>query len=317
MPKLARIAFIVAFIMAGLTAISALIGQIVLLPTALIPLMAGVGIVRRRAWSAYGLALYLFAQLLIVPVAVLRSNGRADKLPEIAVAAVLTAALIPLFLFAGRSLAAAGSARGRAWPWIAVSALTLFPLFFIEPFVIPTGAMEETMLIGDHILVQRYPKPSPQRDGLLVFHYPIDRSQTFVKRVIGIPGDRIRISEKIVYRNGAALKEPYVVHKLSFPDSYRDNLPGPEPNIPLPAAAGEMLTNHVVNGEIIVPEGKYFVLGDNRDNSLDSRYWGLVSTGDLIGKPLLIYDSADQPTDEQGKPTGLRRVRWNRIFKLL
>lgn len=158
--------------------------------------------------------------------------------------------------------------------------------------MIPTGAMEDTLLIGDHILVQRFPRPSVARGDLIVFLYPIDRNQTFVKRVIGVPGDRIKIVEKIVYVNGAELREPYVIHKNPYPDSYRDNLPS-EPKGQAADAAREMLNNNVVNGQVVVPQGKYFVLGDNRDNSLDSRYWGFVGNGDVIGKPFLIYDSGE------------------------
>jgi signal peptidase I len=304
----------VAFLMAGFVVISALTGQIVVLPFALIPLTAGIGIARRRVWSAYGFALYQFAQLLLLSFVLFRSTtGQA----EIIAGAALVVILIAVFLFAGRSLAVASSARGWAWPWIAVSALTTLPLFFVQAFVIPTGSMEETLLIGDRILVQRFPKPSPERGDLMVFAYPIDRRQTQVKRVIGVPGDHIRISEKIVYRNGAALKEPYAVHKTEYVDSYRDNFPR-QPNIHLADAAREML-KHVVNGELVVPEGKYFVLGDNRDNSFDSRYWGFVSSADLIGKPLLIYDSEDQSAGEllDGKPAGSRRVRWSRLFMSL
>src|ERR1039457_3550110 len=145
-----------------------------------------------------------------------------------------------------------------------------------------------------------------------------DRHQTFVKRVIGVPGDRIRISEKVVYRNGTALKEPYACHKTEYQYLYRDNFPS-EPNVNLAAPALEMLAKHVVNGEVVVPEGKYFVLGDNRDSSLDSRYWGFVDSGDLIGKPLLIYDSEEQPVDDAmtGMATFPHRVRWGRLFKLL
>jgi signal peptidase I len=318
MPKIARIAYIVAFVVAGLTVISGLLGPIVILPAALIPLIAGIGIMRRRVWSAYGFALYLFGQLFFVPFVLFRHGGNTTGLAGIIGAAVWLAALIPLFFFAGRSLAAAGSERGRAWPWIAATALTTLPLFFVEAFVMPTGSMEDTLLIGDRILVQRVPKPALERGGVIVFVYPIDRHQTFVKRVIGVPGDRIRISEKVVYRNGTALKEPYACHKTEYQDLYRDNFPA-EPNVNLAAPALEMLTKHVVNGEVVVPEGKYFVLGDNRDSSLDSRYWGFVDSGDLIGKPLLIYDSEEQPADDvlKGKSTWSHRVRWGRLFKLL
>ena len=171
--------------------------------------------------------------------------------------------------------------------------------------------MENTLLIGDRIVAQRFPRIKPVFGDLIVFFYPIDRSATFVKRVIGVAGDRIKISDKIVYRNGAALQEPYASHKSPYPDSYRDNFPSGELNIAVIDAGQEMLKKNVVNGEVVVPQGKYFVLGDNRDNSLDSRYWGFVDAGDLIGKPLLIYDSEDQAPD---KP---HRKRWDRFFKLL
>jgi len=304
--------------MAGLAAMSAWTQQIVLLPFALIPLSAGIGIVRKRVWSAYGFALFLFAQLLLIPLLLFRSGSVTAKSPEIVGAAVLAAALTALFFFAGRSLAGAGSERGWAVPWIALSALLTLPLLFVQAFVMPTGSMEDTLLIGDRILVQRFPRAKPVLGDLIVFVYPIDRSQTYVKRVIGVAGDHIRISRNIVYRNEAALKEPYAIHKAVYPDSYRDNFPS-EPNGFLVDAVQEMLKKNVVNGEVVVPEGKYFVLGDNRDNSLDSRYWGFVDAGDLIGKPLMIYHSEDQTTEELSNKGAARprRIRWNRLFKLL
>ena len=129
------------------------------------------------------------------------------------------------------------------------------------------------------------------------------------------------MSQKIVYRNGAALEEPYAIHKTDYEDTYRDDFPG-EPNkapFPPPFPAAQEMLRGIVNGEVIVPDGKYFVLGDNRDMSLDSRYWGFVSAGDVIGRPLIIYDSADQPTEDlmKGERFTPRRVRWARLFKLL
>jgi signal peptidase I len=323
LPKIARIAYVVAFVMTGLVILAALRERIVILPLALIPLASGIGIIRKRAWSAYGLALYQFAQLLLLPLLIFRSGSIRPLLPQIIAGCVLALFLVPLFFFAGRSLSVAGADRGRAWPWIAVAALTTLPLIFVQAFVMPTGSMEETLLVGDRILVQRFPKPTPVRGDIIVFAYPIDRTQTFTKRVIGIPGDRIKIVNKIVYRNGAVVHEPYVVHKNPYEDSYRDNLPSEsespiEAVAPFAAAAKEMLQKHVVNGELVVPAGKYFVLGDNRDNSLDSRYWGFVGFNDLIGKPLLIYDSEQQATELiEGRSPRSHRVRWNRLFKLL
>lgn len=268
MPRIARIAYVVAFVSTGLVILSALRGPLLGLPGALLTLAGGVGILRKRAWGAYGLALYQAAQLLLLALVIFRSISATRT--EIVISSVFAATLMVLFFFAGRSLAATGADRGRAWPWIAVSALTALPFLFVQPFVIPNGSMENTTLAGGRILVQRFPKPSPARGDIVVFVYPVDRTQTFVKRVIGMPGDRIKIVNKIVYRNGAALNEPDVVHKSPYEDSYRDNLPS-EAKSPVAgvasyaAAATEMLQKNVVNGEVVVPAGKYFVLGDNRD----------------------------------------------------
>jgi len=204
--KIPRIACVVAFVLAVGAIIGTLMGPIILLPFALIPLVAGIGIMRRRVWSAYGLALFLFAQLLVVMVNQFRPGGPAAAPPGIMWSVVWTVVLGSLFLLAGRSLAIAGAERGRMFAWIAFSALVTVPFLFVRPYVIPVGSMEDTLLRGDRILVQRFPKPTLGRGDMVVFAYPPDRRQTFVKRVIGVGGDHIRISQKVVYLNGAALK---------------------------------------------------------------------------------------------------------------
>jgi signal peptidase I len=317
-PKIPRIACIVAFVLSGLAVISVLLGQIFHLAAALVLLAAGIGILRRRVWSAYGFSLYLFAQLLIIPFVLVRAGGRGANTLETTVSIVLTLSLAFLYLLAGRSLDTSGARRGWAWPWIALAAVLTVPFLFIEAFNNPSGAMEDTLLIGDRVLVRCFPAPSVARGDLVALRYPVDRRQKFIKRVIGIPGDRIKISGKIVYRNGAPLKEPYAVHKDYSTDLYRDNFPS-EPTSPLADAARDMLKKHVVNGEVVVPERSYFVLGDNRDRSLDSRYWGFVDESDLIGEPFLIYGSEEEATEtlSTGKPTTPSRIRWGRFFKLL
>lgn len=173
------------------------------------------------------------------------------------------------------------------------------------------------MQVGDRFLVRSFPRPAPVRGDIIVFIYPIDSRQTFIKRIVGIPGDHIRISRKVLYRNGTPVTEPWVTHKLDYMDSYRDNFPS-APNVPLYQPAQRMLEHDVENGEVVVPAGEYFVLGDNRDQSLDSRYWGFVSFSDVIGKPGLIYDSRDPSTAEAtNRPAGGGRIRWNRLFKVL
>jgi signal peptidase I len=232
--------------------------------------------------------------------------------------------------------------RGFIAEWAVTIILLLFGTTnLVQAFVIPTGSMEDTLLIGDHLLVDKLayapqghlskyilPYTEPKRGDIIVFRYPIDIQQTFVKRCIGVPGDRIRLVNKQLFLNGAAVTEPYVYHKSEMIDSYRDNFPG-EPNVRVPEAAIDMLANHVRNDEVVVPPGYYFAMGDNRDSSLDSRYWGFVPRGNIIGKPLIIYWSYDASTEALSKPMMSvdhlldlvqhfpTKTRWSRTFRLI
>lgn len=175
--------------------------------------------------------------------------------------------------------------------------------FFVQAFKIPTGSMLETLQIGDHILVNKFiygvkipfiqktiiPVKSPKREDIVVFIYPEDRKKDFIKRVMGIAGDVIEIKNKKVYVNGKYLTGNYEQHKnyQIIPKSFsnRDNF-----------------------GPVTVPENKLFVMGDNRDNSHDSRFWGFVPLKDVKGKAFIIYWSWDK--ENFG-------VRWNRMGSLL
>lgn len=238
-------------------------------------------------------------------------------------------------------------ARNGVAEWAVTILLLLFgTTTLVQAFVIPTGSMEDTLLIGDHLLVDKLayapagsfskyvlPYEKPKHGDIIVFRYPGDITQTFVKRVIGVPGDRIKMIDRIVYRNGVRLNEPYVYHKFPY-DPGRDNFPGE----PSPFAEGlqaqlqqDMLQHHVVNGEAVVPPDSYFAMGDNRDNSLDSRYWGFVPRDNIIGKPLLIYWSYRASTaDLAGTSVQswfdhfvdlgehfFTRTRWDRTFRLI
>jgi len=236
--------------------------------------------------------------------------------------------------------------RERPRSTIAEWTITILLLLFltttlVQAYVIPTGSMEDTLLIGDHLLVDKLafapagpvskyvlPYTDVKRGDIIVFRYPVDISQTFVKRCIGVPGDRIRVINKQVYLNGVRLDEPYTYHKSDYIDSYRDNFPG-EPNVSLDRRASEMLLSHVVNGDVVVPPNSYFAMGDNRDSSLDSRYWGFVPRENIIGKPLVIYWSYDAPTDQLNTSSisiehivdlaqnFFTKTRWRRSFMLI
>lgn len=201
--------------------------------------------------------------------------------------------------------------RGTIAEWTITILLLLFgTTTLVQAFVIPTGSMEDTLLIGDHLLVDKLayapsgavskyllPYETPQHGDIIVFRYPVDITQTFVKRCMGMPGDHIRIVNQQVYRNGVKLVEPYVYHKNPYMDPYRDNFPAGEPNVAMYDSGRDMLQNHVVNGEVVVPPDSFFAMGDNRDNSLDSRYWGFVPRENIIGKPLIIYWSYEASTE--------------------
>lgn len=234
-------------------------------------------------------------------------------------------------------------ARNALSEWAITILLLLFGItFLVQAFVIPTGSMEDTLLIGDHLLVDKLayapangieglllPYQEVERGDIVVFRYPEDVSQTFVKRVVGKPGDRIRFDEQQLYLNGHKVKESFVYHKSGYIDPYRDNFPS-LPNVALSEAANTMLSSNVENGELRVPEGHYFVMGDNRDNSSDSRYWGFVPRRHIIGKPLLIYWSYDAPTERWTSGSLLNpryfgdlisgfipKTRWDRTFRLI
>ncbi|MCC7154084.1 MAG: signal peptidase I [Bryobacterales bacterium] len=238
--------------------------------------------------------------------------------------------------------AAAEPHRSFIAEWVVTILLFLFAITtLVQNFVIPTGSMEDTLLVGDHVLVDKlaYAPPGPvskyllpytpvKRGDIVVFRYPVDTKQMFVKRVIGIPGDRIRIENKQVYLNGVALEEPYKFHKSPGIQLYRDIFPS-DPAAPVDERAIDMLNNHVSKNEVIVPPAGYFVMGDNRDHSLDSRYWGFVPRENIVGKPVLIYWSYAAQGDwlmrsflsvEYLKDLSrnfIKKTRWDRSFKLI
>jgi signal peptidase I len=183
------------------------------------------------------------------------------------------------------------AARGLGVAVFTVLAFLLITTRVMQAYVISASSMEGSLWIGDHILVNKLAHGGEvERDNLVVFRYPDDPRQTFVKRVIGVPGDHIRLVDKQVIRNGRRLVEPYVQHSKPSADAYRDNFPAAAPPPVETSARGlDMLSHDVTGGELTVPEGSLFVLGDNRDNSLDSRYWGFVPIGDVVGRPLLVY----------------------------
>ncbi len=196
--------------------------------------------------------------------------------------------------------------------WAVTLLLFLFvTTTMVQAYVVPTGSMENNILVGDHMLVDKVgfenggnnwgsyvlPHRDVKRGDIIAFRYPEDIQQTWVKRVIGLPGDHIQLKAKQVIRDGQKLDEPYVRHSSASLDDYRDNFPT-APDIGTTGHGREMFAHNVRGGEVIVPSGMLFVMGDNRDNSLDSRYIGFVPASYVVGKPLVIYWSYDAPTSE-------------------
>jgi signal peptidase I len=222
--------------------------------------------------------------------------------------------------------------------WAVTLLLFLFvTTTMVQAYVVPTGSMENNILVGDHMLVDKVgfenggnnwgsyvlPHRDVKRGDIVAFRYPEDVRQTYVKRVIGVPGDHIRLADKQVIRNGQKVDEPYTRHSDPGTDQYRDNFPTAA-EFYTSGRGREMFARHVEDGEVIVPPGMLFVMGDNRDNSLDSRYWGFVPRDYIVGKPLVIYWSYDAPTSDlvewnwrHVEDVGLHfftRTRWERTL---
>jgi len=217
--------------------------------------------------------------------------------------------------------------------------------FIVQAFQIPSESMENTLLIGDYLLVDklRYggnsfsdlfmPYRQVQRGDVIVFRYPVHPTQHFVKRVVGVPGDRVRLINRQVYINGHPLQESYVRYSSGMHDTFRDEFP--RLNLPVPGLEGGWwleMKKLVEDDELIIPQGNYFVLGDNRDESLDSRYWGFVPQENVIGRPLLIYWSVrNTDQDMPVSPTPgdklvhfayaathvVQMTRWDRTFRVV
>lgn len=215
--------------------------------------------------------------------------------------------------------------------------------FIVQAFQIPSQSMENTLLVGDYLLVNKLcyggggrgnylvPYQKIRRGDIIVFLYPVDPSQHFVKRVIGVPGDRLRLVNKRVLINGQPLDEPYVRYLEPPNNMFRDDFP--RTDIPAPGMEGKWwleMRKLVDDGELIVPQGDYFVMGDNRDDSQDSRYWGFVPRENVVGRPLIIYWSV-KDWDQNPSLTLAGRLdhvayavthflqitRWNRTLRLI
>jgi signal peptidase I len=230
-----------------------------------------------------------------------------------------------------------------------VSVVALFLLtFLIQPFRIPSESMERTLLVGDFLLVNKQiygnpghwgwllPYRSPQRSDVVVFRFPLDPKEYVVKRIIGVPGDRIHLLNDVVYRNGEALHEPYTISEPAYRDGFRDNFPtGTYSDPGVDTTWWQTLRREAPSGDVAVPPGDYFCMGDNRTYSRDSRYWGFVPRKEIMGRPLVIYFSLREPSStdvpqlpddtlghENGQDGGpanrfLDFARWERMFRIV
>jgi signal peptidase I len=218
--------------------------------------------------------------------------------------------------------------------------------FIVQAFKIPSPSMEHTLMVGDHLLVNKfifggtgawYEKLLPyrpiERGDIIVFKYPYSDHQHFVKRVIGLPGDHLKLVDQEMFINGKLLNEPYVQHDPSaLGDPLNSYFPPPAKLMISSQMLQEWvdeLPKHGVGDELVVPPGKYFAMGDNRDRSSDSRYWGFVDREAIMGRPFLIYWSVDATTSDYAQESTFlarlasvfqsirnlpARTRWHRML---
>ncbi len=218
-----------------------------------------------------------------------------------------------------------------------------FTTFTAQAFVIPSGSMENTLQIGDRPFADNVslaprttwlgpllPYSDVHRGDIIIFLHPAESDRKhMVKRVIGVPGDRIRIVRRSVMVNGHFIVEPYKVHKAPAIDDYADNFPSPPNGMVYPSWREEMPHHINAQGELVLPENRYFVMGDNRDNSNDSRFWGFVPREAILGRPFVVYWSLERTEKDYEKNGGGDRIgdaislllslprdtRWDRLFR--
>lgn len=222
--------------------------------------------------------------------------------------------------------------------------VALFVLTFVlQPLLIPSESMERTLLVGDFLLFNKQiyapanslsrwlmPYRDVARGDIIVFHHP--HPPMLIKRVVGLPGDRLRIADDKVFVNGVALDEPYAAFEPAPPNPDRDTFPATYYSDPeVDPEWWLAMQSHIHDGELTVPPGEYFVLGDNRNHSLDSRFWGFVPRQAIVARPLVIYFSLKRPSstdvqqaadDRLGHERELAEritgfARWRRIFRVV
>lgn len=225
------------------------------------------------------------------------------------------------------------SFKNWAWEWIRSTAIALALFFIIRTFVIeafriPTGSMEETLLVGDFLLVNKmsyglripgtgarlFALGEPRHGDIIVFEPPHEVGKNYVKRLVGLPGDTLAMRDKVLYRNGQPVIEPYAIHRDGNNDITAPAMMWQREYLAGGVQAGYRPTRDNW-GPIVVPENAYFVLGDNRDDSEDSRFWGFVSPSAIKGRPLFVYYSFE-PNGTRALPW-LTQIRWDRIGSLI
>jgi signal peptidase I len=187
---------------------------------------------------------------------------------------------------------------------LVVVVATFVVTFLIQPFRIPSESMDPTVRVGDFLLMDKQafaphgvldvlmPPESIRRGDVAVFHYPVDPAVLFIKRVVALPGDRLHLRDGRLFVNGHAVSEPYAFYGATIPDSFRDNFPTLQSlDSNMDPEWWRVMRRNVRDGELYVPPGRYFVMGDNRNDSTDSRYWGFVSREAMVGRPLVVYFS--------------------------